>query len=130
MIEETLYSKLNTVSALTAIVGSSIFVGIVAQGTSIPFVCINPIKTEKAQANNITGKNGLYMSTFQFDIVANSAKQAAQIQEAIIDGIDGFRGTVSGFNVQKILFADARSNYDPDLEGHRRLLEFDIDYCL
>lgn len=130
MIEEALYSKLTGTATLTAIVGSRIYSGIIPQGTAMPCLVFNPISTQKAHGMEITGKQGLYMATFQFDIVTTTAKQAAQIQEVLVDTLEGFRGSVSGFNIQKILLADVRSGYEADLEGHRRILDFDVDYCL
>lgn len=114
----------------TAVGGSRIYPGIIAQGQTLPSIVYNLVTEQTDQT--MQGASGLVSPRFQIDAWAQSQDDADNLARLIKNRIDGFRGVWPyGSNspkdviyVQGVFSQNARYNYDdvaqPKLHGVSR----------
>lgn len=134
VIEQSLTEYLNAQAPITALVGARIYSGITPQGVVLPLINFTVIGG--GPIHSLDGATaGLEMRLYRFDIWVDKDDRATLllISQAMIDALDRFRGTMgsaNATNVQRIMLNEVRDDFEPDSEAQRRMLEFDIDYCV
>lgn len=112
--------RLEAIAAVTALVSTRIYQGLFPQNPTFPAIRVQRIGENEFM--HMRGTVGLFRARVQVDSVSNAADAAgvAQAIDAAVrgdgatTGIIGWRGTVAGVEVESILPADVREDYDPE----------------
>lgn len=128
-VEEAIVTRLKAVAAVTALVGTRIYINQLPQMPTLPAVVYNRISGNRV--NSLQGSGGLASPVFQFDVFGTSATQCRQIVRELQTALAGYRGTVAGVNIQAILFLgdyDAPTGDQENLadEQSRVIAEFKV----
>lgn len=134
---EIIFSILSADSTLTSLLGASastagmkkIYPDHAPQKESAPFVVYSQVSEAPDHA-----AQGLKVRNVMVQVDAWAAKpaDAATISERIITLLDGYAGTVEGYNVDNILFENNNTGYEPDLDPplYGRQIEFKMRITL
>ena len=109
-MEQALYALMNSLGALTAIVGGNIWWMDRYQGSGYPSVTM--VRISGVRGYDLAGPDLLCDSRIQFDCDALSFLQATQIRDAVRDGLGGYRGIFSGIDFKGIFFEIERHEFD------------------
>jgi hypothetical protein len=97
------------------------------QDVELPAIRYQRITTPRALTLDQTN-SGLAMSTFQFDVYAETYDDIVTITEDIHSAFDGYTGLLDDTKVYAILPDGERDDYEPELKLFRKILDFMIYY--
>jgi hypothetical protein len=108
-------ARLEMVSALTALVSTRIYQGILPQGGLLPALRVQ--RVSENQPMHTRGSVSVFATRVQIDAVSDSVDVALNVDAVLYgDGagsaLVGFRGSAGGVLVQGIFPAGAREGYD------------------
>lgn len=90
-------------SAVTAIVGTQVTVGMAAQKWSLPYVTIQLLPVGEAHTHHMGGGGGLAQPSYQITCWESTRVLAETLATAVREAIDAFRGTMgSGGNTANV----------------------------
>lgn len=113
-IFEGLVTYLNTVTALTTLVGDRIGWTFEHQSSARPFVVMTVI-TEPREFH-MNGFAGVVQGRYQLDAVGDTGLAAKNVAEALRNGLNGYRGLMGSVNVRRCHLV---SRFGPDEYGPR-----------
>lgn len=111
-------ARLEAVAAVTAIVGSRIYQGVLPQGGTFPKIRVQRVSEQDEL--HLRGSNGIIADRVQVDSVSDAADAVgiATALDAAIRGnsagssVVGWTGTVGGYTVAAILPGNVREGFD------------------
>ena len=125
-IKVALATKLESITALVALVSTRIYSVKLPQDFTLPAVCFRMIGDETART--LSGHGGKARTTFEISYCADSDTDAETGGEIIRKALDGFSGTVSTVRIQSISMTDRRDDYDYNLGVYKREMEFKVGH--
>lgn len=113
-------ARLEAVSAVTALVSTRIYQGILPQRPTLPAIRVQRISENEFM--HLRGSNGVYRTRVQVDSIAGEPNHMAQAQavDAAVHGngaassLVGWLGTAGGVEILGILPEAVRETYDAD----------------
>jgi hypothetical protein len=133
-IEAGLSTYLNARAGLTALVSTNIFPYAIPQPdqvSSYPAVTFQMVS--QTNEHSFSGVSQLAHARFQITAYAGTQDECLAVRAAIVDAMDGFRGTMGSIEVQCCLKQMERDIYGPTPGFSRgrlwgRSMDFMIDY--
>lgn len=116
-VKAALADKVKSFAGITALVGMRVYHRLAPQGSILPFITF--FKVDGPRIHDMEGFSGLSFPRFQFDIFAKNALEAENISAQLKLCLDGFRGIVTGVNIQCIRLLDDDDGYDEGPEINR-----------
>lgn len=112
--------RLEAVAAVTALVSTRIYQGLLPQNPTLPAICVQRISENEFM--HMRGSSSIFRTRVQIDSVshATDAVAGAQAVDAAVHGngssssLVGWRGTVAGVEIESVLPAGVREDYDPE----------------
>lgn len=122
-----MYSLLTGKPALTAIVATRIYPGVLPQNVAYPAIAYRAINEQTAVIHESPGTNGQVASRFRFFSVAKTYKEMKIVDEALRVALTGFAGTVLGNQIQGVFLASlAADDYDDTTETYQFVRDFTV----
>lgn len=106
MIETALHNLLIADASITAIMGSRVYVGSLPQSVSYPNICIIEISP-----NPMFGTRCGFPH-YQLSCRAESYDAAYALADAVVNVLQGYRGTQSGYGIEHIEYITRNGIYD------------------
>jgi len=125
-IKIALATKLESISALTALVSARIYSVALPQDYTLPAVFFRMISDQTERT--LSGHGGKARTTFEISYCAITDTAAETGGEIIRKALDGFRGTVSSVQIQSTIMTDRRDEFEQDMNIFRRVMEFKIGH--
>ena len=119
MIEQALYARLVAVTGWPRV-----YPGKLPQNPTFPALTYQ--RASGARVSSIYGPSGLANPRFQIDVWAQTFTSMVDVAALVREGLDGFRGVVSGVRIGSIVCVGDFDNYEPGVELHRRTIDFSI----
>jgi len=91
MIDEAIYSRLNTYAGTSALVGTRIYPDILPQGVTYPAITYFRVST--VRIDNLDSFSGSARVRYQFDCWHTNPTTARAVRKQIRLAMDGFNGT-------------------------------------
>ena len=126
LLEEGLYTFLQSRAGLTALVGTRIYPVMAPQGVALPYVAFDRVDTRPEQA--LGEAAGLATTRVQFDCYAAGAKQAKELADALRQALDGQSGTWGSVVVGACLWLNELDVYEPETGSYAVPVDFDVIY--
>lgn len=115
MIERKIYSHLSTTTAITAVVGTRIYPYWLPDQAKYP--AISYFRVSGGQQNTLSGYSNLENPRIQFDVWAESYKQAKEIRSAV-------HSVMSQATAFQSLLIDDSDIYEDDIAVYRVSMDF------
>ncbi len=112
---EAVVAWLNSITALTDLIGDRIYYADPSQLSVYPCVVVY-IPTREYQ-HNLSGSSGVSLATVHIEAISQSESQSQACMEAIRNNLDGFRGTKSGVSIGRCFLEDEYDAQTPPLAG-------------
>ena len=120
--------RLEAISAVTTLVSTRIYQGLFPENPTFPAIRVQRISENEFM--HARGTAGLFRTRVQIDSVSNAADAVgvAQSVDAVVrgdgatTGLIGWRGTVAGVEIESILPAGVREEYDPEERRQYRVM--------
>jgi len=116
-VEEAMRALLLADPAVSALVAARIYPAPLPQGPTLPALCYQRISATRTRSQE--GPSGRARARFQVDAWASTYDAARAAAAAVRRACDGFRGVVSGVELQEVQLATDRDLYEPDVQLHR-----------
>lgn len=113
-------TRLEAIGAVTALVASRIYNGVLPQSPTVPAIRVQRIGEDEPM--HLRGSSGVFQTRVQIDSVSGAADaggEAAAVDSALRGNgsgtaLVGWKGTVAGVDVQNIQSLFVRERYDAD----------------
>lgn len=125
-IDESLRDLLLNNAGVVALVGQSIHMMRLPQGTKAPCISYSRINTNPINALNTAARAEI--STYQVDAWGKTQLQARDLAHKIKLALDAYIGTSLGVSIGGIMLANEIDLYEEDTEFFRVSLEFTVMY--
>lgn len=128
-IGEAIRTKLLSYGTVSALIGQRMYPDAMVEGATLPAVVYYVTSTQRDHMLSGVGKSA--HARFTLDCFATTRSTCNAISRAILEtGIDSFRGTVSGYDLDGVDF-DSGDEYiqEPPTDGsqeHRYIVSFDL----
>lgn len=128
-----IYNALN-VTAINNIVDSRIY-PVVAPNDEAKFPCIvyevtstDPVNTKDRLDTQDDGSKGRFMENVAVTIysLGYEYSQVENLENEVRKILDGYRGTISGVNVDGVLLLDSKDGFDYEVEIFRKETDYNI----
>lgn len=126
-IEQALYVKVTGTAAIAALIGLRLYPGRIPQESALPAILY--FKATGDRVHSLAGPSGLADPTFQFDIYASGSggyKVCKNVARELRLALDGYRGSVSGVNIQGIILDSEQDMYEEEPELFRVSMDFRV----
>jgi hypothetical protein len=123
MIEKYLKAK---VCDILPSLNGKIFPGAAPQKTATPYAVYTC--TASSEDTTLTGDPPLFTESIQFDIYADTYKEAKGYFDTLRISLLDFRGDLSGYPVKRIKVVNALDGYEPEVLEQKVTFEFEIYY--
>ena len=131
VLEENLYTYLQTKSGLTALVSTRVYPDTAPQTATLPFLVYARVSTVREHKHGTTGgtETGLTQARIQIDCYAATYSALASLCDQVRLALSGYRGTIgSGFCYRAMLDMEIDLPASPDfgeqIGVRRRTLDF------
>lgn len=126
--EAALFALVSGDAEIAALVEKRIYPGNeLPQGDKYPAVSFFLIDATEDEA--LDGPDGLFDARVQFTVLASDQDAAIAVRRALMDLLDGYQGTVEGFEVIHIHFESVRGiPYDAPTKSVGFQIDFMIDH--
>lgn len=124
MIDNTIYNILSANAAVHNYVGDNIFPGVAAQDDLTEYVVFHLI--DVVPENTKDGVSLLDEARVQVDSFHTAKHTGDELALAIRTALDHYRGTVNSKAIDKIIFQDARNDFDQD----RKIYQVSQDFII
>lgn len=124
-----LYDKMVTVSSITDLVGTRIYLSEAPQRATLPFITYRSVSSQHDRS--FEGRSRLVRSRVQMDAYDKTTARAGRlsvvaIANAVRAGLDGFRGTVSGVAFKAVMVQGDQDLTEPGTRVARRTFDLMI----
>lgn len=127
-IESTIFARLQAVSGLTALIGSSpcraYFGGKAPQNPATPYVVWFRVSEQRDSA--MGGDIGVVRGRYQFSVFAETADSASAVAEQLRLALQRWRNSSGGTAVQDTYLLTRQDLYEDDTKLHHAALDFEI----
>lgn len=124
MIDNAIYQILVAASGVTALVAQNIFTVVAAQLDLTAYVVIHLI--DITPENTKDGISKLDEARIQVNAFHSTKQQADSLALQIRTALDRYRGTIGSFTIDRIIFQDARNDFDED----RKIYQVQQDFMV
>jgi len=111
MIHKAVYYKLKNDAPIAALVGARIYPERAIQNGTMPYIVFSRI-TSSPRLLHHTGVVPGVESTFQIDCWSKTPQQALTISEAVVNAINGWKGTVENVKIYYARIIGQSDAYD------------------
>lgn len=122
MIENAIYQILAAANAVTAVTGTNIFTGIAPAEDMTCYVVIHLIGI--TPENDKDGPSKLDQARVQVNSFHTEKATGDTLAALIRTALDRYRGSIGGFSIDKIVFQDARSDFDYEHNQYEVMQDF------
>lgn len=125
-IEAALYTRLQAVSALTALVSTRIYKNRLPEGAARPCIVYQRISATRERV--LSGP--LYGCTprYQFDVFANTRDSMEAVRKQLRLALDGYSGTSASVAIHSSWLINDFDEYDAEVEQFRASLDFEVTF--
>lgn len=130
VLEENLYTYLQTKAAVTALVSTRVYPDAAPQTATLPFLVYTRISTVREHKFGSAGtETGLTQSRIQIDCYASTYSGVSALSEQVRLALSGFRGTFGSGFANRISLVDendlpADPDYGEQIGVRRKTLDF------
>jgi hypothetical protein len=110
IIEQALMTKLNAISALTALTSTHIYFVKAPQDVAKPYLVFQKISAPRGYT--YAGPDGMVTARFQFTAFAVTYKECKDTLEALRGGLSGYQGVMGGTGGITVGFCDYDNETD------------------
>ena len=125
-IETAIYTRLQAVSAVTALISTRAYPNVVPQKPTLPFVVYEREDTERISA--MGGDVGVVRTDFRIDCYATTYAGVKAVSTAVIGALQRFSGTSDSIVILDIFVADESDAYIEAPDYHVIELTFTIHH--
>jgi len=126
LVEEALVTRLTSVAALTALVGSRISPLRAPENEPVPYVVYQRIAGTREQA--FGADPGLTRARFQVSAWDASYSGVKAVQDQLRLALERWRGTVSGVEVLDTFIESDLDDHEPEPERYGSMLDITVIY--
>jgi hypothetical protein len=120
VIDEGLVAYLQSISGITALVSTRVYVFGIPQNATLPCIIIQRIDTPRVLTMDTSGATGtLAHPRFQFDAWATTYASAKAITDAIRATLNGKTGSTGGVTIRAALIDGETPELDPETHLYR-----------
>ncbi len=112
---EAMVAWLNSIAALTALVGSRIYYADPSQLSQYPCLVISIVNRD--YFHNLAGADGVSLATVHLEAISQFESESQACMEAVRNNLDGFRGVQSGVPIGRCFLDDEFDAQTPPLAG-------------
>lgn len=126
-IESTIFTRLQAVSGLTALIGSSpcrAYFGKAPKDPDTPYMVWFRVSEQRDSA--MGSDIGVVRGRYQFSIFDATADGASAVAEQLRQALQRWRNSGSGTTVQDTYFLTRQDLYEDDAKLHHAALDFEI----
>lgn len=127
-LEQALYNRLSTYSALTALVGDRINPVRLPQGTAYP--AVSYFRVSRPTRRTFGGNTAIASPRFQFDCWAKRYTDAKAVADQLIAALNNFSGTMGGTGGVEVQDIELMNEMDDDFldtaDLYHVVLEFTV----
>lgn len=124
--EEALFAILSNDAGVTAIVGDRIYPLQTPEEGQYP--ALSYWRVDGPREHALDGPAGLARPRMQVDAWANDFRTAKAAIEAVIEALDGYRGTVAGVSIVGILALNDHDIFEPSTRTYHVAADFEVMY--
>lgn len=134
MIGDAVFSRLASVSGVTALVGtapSRVWPGAGPENPVRPYVLYNQIASGAAETRALRGRVGTFRTLQQLDLYGDTSAQVTALANAVRGALDGVESetTWGGMTIMLSMFDDQfDSGFEPATNLHRIIQQYRIVY--
>ena len=121
-IEEALYAKLSTTSAITALVSTRIYPAVVPENGKIPAIVYQKIAQDNYSA--LQTDPNINKPTFQISIFGTTYKQVKDISAQVKLALRNYTDTT----IKAVIIQSENDGYNKDQNEYFEYIDFDIFY--
>jgi hypothetical protein len=124
MIDNAIYTILAATTAVTSKVGTHIYTVVAAQQDVTAYIVIHLIDINPE--NTKDGVSLLDEARVQVNCFHSSKATCDELAAAIRTALDRYRGTAGSYTIDRIIFQDARNDFDED----RKIYQVQQDFII
>lgn len=125
-IFEALRSRVLTSGTIVTLLTDRIYYQKLPDNTLFPAISIEKVSSRRLQT--LQGYSGLTDAFFSINIFSRSGGDSETIAKEVKTVLDGFRGTISGVDVQAVLSDNEINLWEQDTEVYHIVSDFRIFY--
>jgi hypothetical protein len=114
---EAIIARLNSIAALTTLVGTRIYWDDPSQLSVYP--CLVVQVANRDYGHNLDGADGVSVATVSIEAISQFESISVACIEAVRNSLDGFRGPQSGVGIMSCYLEDEVDATTPPLAGHK-----------
>ncbi len=126
-IEKALVAYLIADSGLKSLIDKRLYAFHAQTQVQFPFITYQRVSTAKVLTHDL-GETTLTSVRIQFDIYSKTYANALAITDALREALQGYRGTMSGVDVQSVLPALEQHVDEPDMDYYRVTVDYLISH--
>jgi hypothetical protein len=124
VIDEGIYSRLNTYAGTSALVSGRIYPDIMPQGVTYPAITYSRISA--VRIDNLGSFSGSARVRYQFDCWHTNPTTARAVRRQVRLAMDGFNGTFASCIVSGARLLNEFDSYEDDTKVYRRGADYEI----
>ena len=124
MIDEAIYSRLNTYAGTSALVGTRIYPDVFPQGVTYPAITYSRVSA--VWIDNLDSFSGSARVRYQFDCRHTNPTTARAVRKQIRLAMDGFNGTFASCIVSGARLLNEWDGYEDEVKAYTRSADYEI----
>jgi len=125
-IELALYTRLQAVAALTALVSTRIYKGHLPEGITGARIVYQRISATRERV--LGGPLGGCSARYQFDIFADTRDSMEAVRKQLRLALDGYSGTSASVAIHSCWLLNDFDEYDAEVKQFRASLDFEVTF--
>lgn len=128
-LEEALYTYLQTVPTLAALVGTRIYPVRLPEGAALPALVYQRVSAQRTYTHDPFESTMAYVSArVQLTAWAETAAEAIEVGEAAVLGLSGYEGEMGGVLLGSVTVLLELDDYEPESKLYRRITDIAAAY--